>query len=87
VAEIKVVASAEPFHRTCDPFWKAVPVAVTVKAGPPAGAVLGARLVNVRATGAMVKGRLFDSGPLGLAARIDTGKILAKRAAGTTAVN
>src|SRR5947208_1866293 len=43
----KVVVRAAPFHSTVAPVTKFVPLAVSVKAGPPAVAELGVRPVRV----------------------------------------
>jgi hypothetical protein len=41
VEETKVVARADPFHRTTEPLMKFVPLTVRVKAAPPAATELG----------------------------------------------
>ncbi len=47
VALANVVANGDPFHCTVEPERKPVPVTVSVKAGPPAVAELGARVAMV----------------------------------------
>ena len=51
VALTKVVVRFAPFQRTTEPLTKLLPFTVSVKAGPPAAALLGEREVNVGAAG------------------------------------
>ena len=44
-----VVVRFDPFHLTVEPETKFVPLTVKVNAGPPAGTVLGLRLVSTGA--------------------------------------
>ena len=51
VALTKVVVRFAPFQRTTEPLTKLLPFTVSVKAGPPAAALLGESEVNVGAAG------------------------------------
>ena len=70
VALTKVVVRAAPFQRTADPETKLLPLTVSVKAGPPAVALLGASEPSAGAAGggaaATVKGNAPDAAPPGL---------------------
>src|SRR5579871_662728 len=54
-AESWVVGRAVPFHSTRAPGSKPLPFTVSVKAGPPASAEFGERVVRVAGTGARTK--------------------------------
>ena len=56
VALTSVVGSAVPFQSTVAPERNPVPLTVSVKAGPPAAAEVGLRLVIMGAAGLMSKG-------------------------------
>ena len=65
--ETKVVVRAEPFHLTVAPLMNPLPFTVRVKAGPPAVAELGFKLVRVGGPTelSMVNGTIFESTPFG----------------------
>jgi hypothetical protein len=65
LALTNVVDSPEPFHRAVAPETNPLPLTVSVKAGPPTVALLGARDERVTATGdACVTGiERFDTSP------------------------
>src|SRR5205809_1167862 len=71
----KVVVLALPFHRTTDEVLKFVPVTVSVKAGPPAVALLGEIELSVGAGLLMVKVCVPDVPPPGVGVKTVTGSV------------
>src|SRR5262245_64273918 len=67
VALTNVVLRAAPFHCTTEPETKLLPLTVSVNAGPPAVALLGARVVRPGAgvPALIVKVSALDVAPLG----------------------
>ena len=66
VALTKVVGRFAPFQRTTEPLTKLLPFTVSVKAGPPATALLGESVVNVGVEApVIVKVRALDTAPPG----------------------
>lgn len=63
MALTKVVASAEPFHCTCDDWTKPVPVTVRVNAFVVAVAEVGLRVVTVGVGLLIVKVRELEETP------------------------
>ena len=64
VALTKAVVRAAPFHCTTEPLTKLIPVTVSVKAAPPATALLGESVLNDGVGGGacvIVKGRALDT--------------------------
>ena len=59
VALTKVVVRFAPSQRTTEPLTKLLPFTVSVKRGPPAAALLGAREVNVGAAGPLPTWTIF----------------------------
>ncbi len=66
VEETKVVVRFDPFHRTTEPATKLLPLTVSVKAGPPAVAEEGLRLVVVGTGLLIVKVRAPEVPPPGV---------------------
>ena len=71
VALTKVVVRFAPFQLTTEPFTKLLPFTVSVKAGPPAAALLGKSVVNVSAA-APLKGESTEPGITSLGAAVDS---------------
>ena len=66
VALTKVVVRFAPFQRTTEPLTKLLPFTVSVKAGPPATALLGESVVNVGVEApVIVKVRALETAPPG----------------------
>src|SRR6476620_3478731 len=66
VALTKVVVRFAPFQLTTEPFTKLLPFTVSVKAGPPAAALLGESVVNVGVEALLiVKVRALETAPPG----------------------
>ena len=68
VALTKAVVRAAPFHCTPEPLTKLLPVTVSVKAAPPATALLGESVLNVGAAEPLPSWTIFatDGTPLPL---------------------
>src|SRR5262249_20248105 len=84
-----VVVRFEPFTWTTDPFTKFEPIAVSVKPGPPAVAVLAAMLVSIGGGTVTVKMRGVEVPPpgAGLKTVIESAPAAAMSDAGIAAVN
>jgi hypothetical protein len=80
-----VVASGVPFHCTVAPEAKSLPFTVSVKAGPPAAALVGLTLLIVGAA-STAKGTAFDATPV-VAAVIWAVPGVVSRLAGTAALS
>jgi hypothetical protein len=87
VALTSVVGSAVPFQSTVAPERKPVPLTVSVKAGPPAVAEVGLRLVITGAAGLIVKVAAADEAPPGFITTTLATPAAEIRFAGTAAVN
>jgi hypothetical protein len=89
VAPTKVVLRFVPFQSTTEPFTKLLPVTVSVKAGPPAAALLGERELNVGAGAAcvIVKFRALDAAPPGFTTVTEAVPALVRSVAGIAAVS
>ena len=71
VALTKVVVRFAPFQRTTEPLTKLLPFTVSVKAAPPARALLGESVVNVGAAG-LLNGESTEPGITSLGAEVDS---------------
>ena len=89
VALTKVVVRLLPFHCTTDAGIKPLPVTVRVNAGPPCGALLGARVesTGMGLTAVIVKDRALEVPPPGAGVNTVTWAVpgLARSVAGIVA--
>jgi hypothetical protein len=82
----KVVERGKPFQRRTELIAKFRPVTMTVKDAPPAVAESGNRTLMAGRGGSMVKERLFEMAPPGLATVTAAERAKLDRLAGTKAV-
>src|SRR6476469_8370236 len=88
VALTKVVVRFAPFQLTTEPFTKLLPFTVSVKAGPPAAALLGESVVNVGVEALLiVKVRALETAPPGFCTVTEALPAAAMSAAGIAAVS